>query len=413
VDRRSVLALVGAGITSTSGCLRLQGGGNSTAQEPSTPEETSPEESSSTDTPSDGTNTEDGSNEVTLTESWTDENGVDNIWTREGTFYYNDYNYAAEASHGDGVSWSADTTYDGFERNFGAQAFAADRRYAVFGYTPEVEENEEQGAHFHAYRRYDGEKAWTVGAPSDGSHKWAVGATVVGDTAVLGVADYGEGSAKKPLVYGVDIETGETRWQVDKSVLSGESITYVGSYDGNVYLGVRRLGEYTDGVQVLAGETGELVETHEGWAVGSAGLGSVGQIHGETLFACFSSYIAAYPLGENGLSRSPSEFDSRFNSLVVDNSLVVAGTEDGGVYAFERGSGETRWEASITNSVGAVETTGSHVWVGDTDIGLTAYDRETGSLVHRSTKPVNGDDIAVADDELLLGGDTATAYTID
>jgi outer membrane protein assembly factor BamB len=236
---------------------------------------------------------------------------------------------------------------------------------------------------------------------------------VVGDTAVLGVADYGGGNAEEPLVYGVDIETGEIRWEVDRSVLSGESITYVGSHGGDVYVGVRRLGEYTDGVQVLAGDTGTLVETHEGWAVGMAGLESVAQIHGEALFACFGSYITAHPLGENGPSWPTSEFDSRFSSLVVDNSLVVAGTENGGVYAFERDSGETRWETTITNSVAAVETTASHVWVGDTDIGLTAYDRENGSPVHRSTKPINGDDIGVADDVLLLGGDTATAYTID
>ena len=98
---------------------------------------------------------------------------------------------------------------------------------------------------------------------------------------------------------------------------------------------------------------------------------------------------------------------------MIDNSLVVVGTQAGTVYAFERQSGEMRWEASITNAVAAIETTGAHVWVGDTDIGLTAYDRADGSLVHRSTKPVNGDDIAVADGVLLLGGDTATAYTID
>ena len=102
-----------------------------------------------------------------------------------------------------------------------------------------------------------------------------------------------------------------------------------------------------------------------------------------------------------------------YTTPVIDNSLVVVGTQAGTVYAFERQSGETRWEASITNAVAAIETTGAHVWVGDTDIGLTAYDRADGSLVHRSTKPVNGDDIAVADGVLLLGGDTATAYTID
>jgi outer membrane protein assembly factor BamB len=401
--RRQLLALTGASTSlCVAGCLRFSERDAETSQN---------EASNSSGDQS--TTLDNESNEVTLTESWTDENGVDNIWTREGTFYYNDYNYAAEASHGSGVTWSAETTHDGFDRNFGGDAFAADRQYAVFGYTPEVEENKKQGAHFHAYRRYDGEKMWAVSAPSDGNHKLAVGATVVNDIAVLAVADYGDGNVGEHLVYGVDIKTGEIRWQADRSVLSGESATYVGSHDGNVYVGVRRLRENSDGVQVLAGDTGTLVETNNSWAIGQSGLGSLGQIHGETLFACFGSYVTTYPLGENGLSWPVSEFDSRFRSLVVDNSLAVGGTEAGKVYAFERDSGETRWEATITNPVATLETTASHVWVGDTDIGLTAYDRETGSLAHRSTKPVKGDDIAVADDELLLGGDTAAAYTIE
>lgn len=398
MKRRNVLALVCAGVAGTSGCLRLQGGEEPTPSE----EEPTPSETASDETPPD-----DGSNEVTLTEMWTDENGVGYIWTRENVFYYNSYNYAAEASEMSGVRWSTDTTYNGFDRNFSTDAFAADDRYAIFGYTPQVEEDEERGAHFHAYRRYDGEEMWAVAAPSDGPHNLAAGATAVDGVVALAVSDYGEGDERDPLVYGVDIETGETRWQAGQPAIPAAYVRYLGSYDGDLYLGT------TEGVQVLATETGEVTETYDSWYVGTARLESLGQIHGETLFAGWVETVEAHSLGDDGVSWSNAEVGRVSTTPAVDNSLVVVGTDGGDVYAFERGSGETRWEASITNSVGAIETTASRVWVGDTDIGLTAYDRETGSQVHRSTKPVNGDDIAVTDDVLLLGGDAATAYTID
>jgi len=400
MKRRAALALL-AGISGTSGCLRLVGS-DAPSRESPTPER-SP---TATETPARNTSPS-GESEITLAEAWSDESGVDHVWAVEGTFYYNDYNYAAEASHGDGVRWSTDTTYDGFDENFGADAFASDDQYVVFGYTPEVEGGEQMGAHFHAYRRYDGEEAWVVGAPSDGTHKLAAGAAVVDDTAVLAVSDYGGGNTGEPLVYGVDIGTGEIRWEADRSVLSASLIRGIGSYDGNVYVAT------TEGVKILAGDAGTLVESRDAWYVGSYRLRSLCRIHGDTLFAGWQDNVDAYPLEATGVSWSNSGIGRVSTAPVVDNSLVVAGTQEGDVYAVDRGSGEIRWEASVTNAVGAIETTASHVWVGDSDIGLTAYERETGALVHRSTKAVNGDDISVSDDVLLLGGDTATAYTIE
>ena len=58
-----------------------------------------------------------------------------------------------------------------------------------------------------------------VGAPSDGKHNLAIGATVVDDVVVLAVSDYGTEDTLEPLVWGVDVETGETRWRADGSVL--------------------------------------------------------------------------------------------------------------------------------------------------------------------------------------------------
>ena len=404
MKRRNVLGLIGTGVAGTSGCLRLQGEEGSTPDGSSTPARSPTPDA----TPSDGTQPDDGSAGVTLTESWTGENGIDFIWTVEGIFYFNGYNYAAEASHGDGVRWSGDATHEGVDENLGADAFATDGRHMIFGHIPDPEGNEERGGHFHAYDRATGEEVWAASAPSDGKHNYTIGATVIDDIAVLAVTDYGSMSQQEPLVWGVDIETGEERWRTDQSTLPRSFISYLGSHDGEVYVGMM-----PGGVQVLAGDTGTMTDTHESWYIDKSWGESFGQIHGETLFAASEETLAAHPLGGNGLSWSTSGLGSVHTPPAVDNSLVVVGTEEGEVHALERGSGETRWEASITNPVGAIETTGSHVWVGDTDIGLTAYDRETGSLVHRSAKPVNGDDIAVADDVLLLGGDTATAYTID
>ena len=313
MKRRKAISLIGSGAVGISGCLRLSDEGDSTTEESS-------DES-----------LDDESQEVTLTENWTDENGASNIWTRQNTFYYNDYNYAAEASHGNGVRWSADTTYNGFDKNHGTDAFAADDQYAVFGYTPEVEESEEMGAHFHAYRRYDGEKLWTVGAPSDGTHKLAAGATVVNDIAALAISDYGDGNTGEPLVYGTDIETGEIRWQVDQSTLSRLLIRDIGSYDGNVYVAT------TEGIQVLAGDTGTSVESQEHWYVGSYRFESLSQIHGETLFAAgWQNTLDAHPIDENGLSWSTSELGTVSTTPAVDNSLVVVGTTDGDVNASGR-----------------------------------------------------------------------------
>ena len=87
MKRRGALALLGAGLTGTGGCLRLVDGGESTPQESETPPASETPQDPSTATTSEGTPTSDGPNEVTLTEVWTNDNGVDNIWTREGTFY--------------------------------------------------------------------------------------------------------------------------------------------------------------------------------------------------------------------------------------------------------------------------------------------------------------------------------------
>lgn len=72
------------------------------------------------------------------------------------------------------------------------------------------------------------------------------------------------------------------------------------------------------------------------------------------------------------------------------------------MFAFDRSTGELVWDIRIDGSVGAIDTSALRVWVADEETGRTAYDRTDGTRLHRSTKPINGSDIAVADDVVIL-----------
>jgi len=409
MNRRQILATFGVGIGGLSGCLRLTGADNGST---STGEADASTERQSTD--ENGESAGEEPEEVTLTENWSADPGIDFAWTENGRIFFNDYNGAASASHGGGINWEVEVTYEGFENNFGADAFAIGDGRVTFGYTPDPEVNETLGGHFHTFDTGTGEEVWRFAAPADGKHNFAVGATRVAETVVVATSSYGAQRDQEPLVVGLDPESGEVRWRTDKSTLPTTFLNYVGSYGGEVYVGMQ-----SDGVQVLDPETGSLTEVHESWSV-ARGWGSAwGQIHGDTLFAADrgtsenETVLRAYPLGAQG-----REWSGTFEGTVtvgpaVDNSLVAVGTETGAVYAFDRSTGEMLWDVEIDGSVGSIDTSATHVWVGDGETGLTAYDRTDGTRVHRSTKPLGGDDIAVADDVLLLGGDDTYAYWIE
>ncbi|RLM90184.1 hypothetical protein D3D02_05280 [Halobellus sp. Atlit-38R] len=404
MDRRQVLATFGVGIGGLSGCLRLTGadsGATSTG-----------EADASTDGQSTGTNDERAgsgtASAVTLAENWTGDWGIDFVWTDAGDIYFNDYNAAIKAQHGGGIEWANEATYEGFEDNLGDDAFGTDGEYATFGFTPDPEVNDTLGSHFHAYDVGSGEKLWAFGMPAGGKHNLAEGATIVDGIAVVAAGSSGSEREQEPLVVGLDAESGDALWQTDKSTLPTASINYVGNHDESVYVGMS-----SDGFQVLDPETGELTEVHESWSVTRGPEAALGQFHSDTFFAADWDGLRAYPVGDTGREWANTELDGDPSAgPVVDNSLAVTGTDAGSVYALDRSTGEVRWEASIDGTVGSIATSGLRVWVADRATGLTAYDRTDGTLLHRSTKPVNGADITVVDNVVLLGGDQVHAYTI-
>lgn len=406
MNRRQLLATVGAGVGlgGTSGCLRLTGDGNGTSGSGTTATDSQPTDGGSVSGPA---------GEVTLTENWVGDPGIDFVWTEGESIYFNGYNGAGRASHGSGVKWEQDVTYEGFEDNFGADAFAVDGQYVTFGFRPDPEVDDTLGSRFHTFDEATGEKAWAFSAPSDGKHNTAAGIANLDGTVVVAASSYGAASEQEPLVVGLDAESGEEQWRTDESTLPTGFVTYVGEYAGEVYVGMGY-----DGIRVLDPETGALARDEESWRVGRSFASSRGQIHGDTLFGVQrsgpeeESSLAAYPLGSNGRGWAVT-FDGTVTSgPVVDNSLVIIGTEAGQIYAFDRSNGEQMWSEQIDGSVGAIDMSALHVWVADMDTELTAYDRTDGTRLHRSTKPINGSDIAVSDDVLILGGNGIRGYAI-
>ena len=412
MNRRQLLATVGAGVGlgGTSGCLRLTGEGNQATSGGETATATDSQPAGTTD---EGAGAGPAS-PVTLTESWVGDPGIDFVWTEGGSIYLNDFNGAGRASHGSGVKWEQETTYEGFEDNFGADAFAVDEQYVTLGYRPDPEDSDTLGSHFHTFDEATGEKLWAFGAPADGKHNTAAGATTVDGTVVVAASSYGSASEQEPLVVGLDAESGDEQWRTETPTLPAGFVTYVGEYAGEVYVGMGY-----EGVRVLDPETGSLTRVEESWRVGRSFAASRGRIHGDTLFGVRrsgpedGSSLNAYPLGTNGREWSVT-FDGAVTAgPVVDNSLVTIGTEAGRVHVFDRSTGESVWDVRIDGSVGAIDMSALRVWVADEETGLTAYDRSDGTRLHRSTKPINGSDIAVSDKVLVLGKNGIRGYYIN
>ncbi|WP_128904902.1 outer membrane protein assembly factor BamB family protein [Halorubrum amylolyticum] len=97
---------------------------------------------------------------------------------------------------------------------------------------------------------------------------------------------------------------------------------------------------------------------------------------------------------------------------VVDNSLVIVGTQSGDLYAIDRSTGDTIWSKSIRNSIQFITMTPSYVFVTDRQSGLYGFTRTTGERVHNSTREISGSDISFINGHLLIGGEQAI-YTIE
>lgn len=405
MDRRKMLTLLGT--VGTAGCLRFQEAGtaqtrtaddsiaerttNSPTEETGSVEETE-------DTAGKSGGGEDKITEVTLSERWTTGRNLSIAWARNYWFFFSGFEGVA-AAHASGMRWSRDI--NGGAYNLGTRAFASNGSTVVFGITPDADHEEvsdDAGASFHAFDYNSGDELWTVKAPSNGKHQFAQGVAIVGDIAVVGSHHFADG---EPLVYGIDIASGDKLWETGVPNLPTTRLSDIFAYNNEPYVILGGKGTW-----VLDPQTGSIIDTHESMKAPWPG----GTVFANDLFVTYRG-LTAHDLENGGerWSKSANEFQS--TPPAVDNSLVVAGTESGGIIAFERATGEKLWESNIGQGVQTLELSVSLVWVVAGESGLLALRRNDGEVVYRATHDI--DNIALYENTLLVGGSDTAAYLVD
>lgn len=399
MKRRALISSFGMGIVGSSGCLRLQSDSGESQQS--------------------NDDDEQSSQSVSLTEHWTIEPDLDYIWTQNGDFFFNGYGWAGATNPGGGLRWKQEikTQEDNPADSANVFAFDQNSRYLILGYYPDPSPSDPANeefvtGHFVAFdRQTPGSVGWTHVAPEANGENFPIGATIIDGVAILAVSYYEQ--TEDPWIAGVDLETGEEIWQLDTPGNGVVSPVFVGKYDSNAYIGVFGTNAEYQGVQVVAPDTGSVIEANDRWSIGKTNLTSGGTIHGSTLFAMSTDRngVRAYPLDNTGLEWSIELESNVATGVSVDTALVVVGTDTGQVHALERDSGETRWSASVPQEVDSISVSERHVWATNPDAGLYAFDRTTGEELHNSVQPIDNSHIAVASNVIAFGD--GRAFTIN
>ena len=264
--------------------------------------------------------------------------------------------------------------------------------------------NRIQGAAFLAFDRTSGERLWRVDMPDDGIHARAKGVTVVGDTAVVASDDIGSDTDQEPLVYGVDVETGERRWETGAPDLTTGFISGVTAHDGTVFV-----TQTYDGTYLLDPGTGAVTDYREDMKVSVWG----GTARDGTLFDISGNEITAYRLDGDGTRWSVPDVPDARIPPTVDDDLVIVATQTGYIYAIEADTGAVRWTSRLDRTVRGLAASENHVWAWAVGSTLAGYDREDGTVVYESERNSDLVDLGAIDDTLLVGGGPGTASRID
>lgn len=397
MNRRAFLVAFGGSIS--AGCLRLQGGSDTTQEDGSSPTRDGGDSVDNQTSTNGGDSSDESSSaaddvevsvgesfEIVASHAWFD--GV-NVYVSGGT--------DVAALYPDGIRWQSET--DG---ETGGRAFASSAGTAVFGFNPPDHSATDAAAQFRAYNSADGNDRWQYKAPEDGAHNYPRGAALTEGVAAVGSNRYGSGFEPDPLVTGIDVESGDIRWETYLGSAGAQYLSGMWVYDGLICVGMA-----SDGVALLDPSTGEI----ESELPALRTLTTGGTVGGEQFFAAAESELTAYDLAD-GTTNWSGPIDGRsFIEPMVDSTLVVVGTGSGNVYAFERTTGELSWDGSVTGQVNALTSSTDHVWVATTGGGLIGFDRTEGSVVHRSARDVEA--MVYADDRLVFGADETHVATTE
>lgn len=362
------------GLCGISGCLRLQ--------------RTDRSEGDDQDTSSPG--------EVDLEILESFDLDIRNVWY-DGTMLYGSGVGTVAAFDPDEVRWENDVS--GYR---GERALASKTNTVVFGLTPLDASTPDATAQFRAYNSTDGSSFWEFTAPEDGVHIHPRGAVIINDLAVVGSNKYGVDFEPEPLISGLDIDNGELVWERDLSDQGVRYLSGIWTYNDRICVGTS-----SDGYVLLNPENGDIIEKSDS-IVASYTTGKT--VARNRFISVDDGSISVYNLSDETKIWT-KEIDGRpWFQPVVDSELILVGTGSGKVYAFERGSGELRWENSVNVKVVSIASSPDNIWVATSDSSLTAFDRNGGSVVHQSVRNVK--DMHIINDRILLGGKETHIATI-
>lgn len=412
MKRRALFGLLAGGVT--SGCLRLEqtdgtATGRPTGRTTGAPTTTGTTRRTTnvdrTDTTAEPTDTESAEPTDTGTENGADGDGpslaptwthptdpVTGIWTHDGAIYTSDENRLRK--------YDPDGTQRFRTRSFPGDTYS---QCAAFGASTaavavEATSSATAAAKLVAYDASTGATRWTHTAPEDGEHAAASDVAIGTDTVAVATGSAGTCSDTTERITALDESTGDVRWTVD---VDGECV------NGLHVVSNALLVTTTDRVGVLALESGDRENTREQYY----GFGRF-TAASDVLYGGYDTVEARSTpdLVRQWNHSMPAELTTETAPLVTDDT-AVAGTENGDVVAIERANGERRWRATMPGEITELARSNDHIWAGDRDGTVAAFDPGSGEGLARLDADSPGSrPLGIADDTLLVEGQ---AYRIE
>ncbi|MFB6106228.1 MAG: PQQ-binding-like beta-propeller repeat protein [Halobacteriaceae archaeon] len=406
--RRRYLAALGAG-ASLSGCLRL-----TESQASPGGEATRTTTGGGTDAPSsagDGggsgagaeatTTTTTVTGSLSLSEAWSLDGFVPDVTAHDGRFYALVFagDRALRAVDPDGtVAWTSDPLPENHFTGGRSKPFAFSDARAFVGLSGN---DEVDAGRLFAVSRDDGSVDWQFETPADGMHHNVSAVATAGDLVVCGVDDQGSGSDQEPFVVALDRASGSVQWR---------TAAFDPSFVVDVVAVSDRLAVLTTKqTYVLDAATGEVTDTLERY------VGFTGVAVRDGVLYTGGNPVTAYDLGA-GETRWETQVVSpaRTPPTLAGDSIFV-GTSAGHVIRLDAADGETVWQSRVRTEMREPPVTWrGYVWVTDESGSLYAFRRADGetALDRRPADVSNTRPLAVVDDVLFVGRETATAYRI-
>ena len=372
--RQFVSTLVGSGVASTVGCLRL----TEQSEQSSSP--------GSTDgTPESPTGRSTGS--VRLEREWTASDLSGDALISNVAVWRDGSSVIVGRYDADSPDYLRYLSNDGTELWRGADvpeshtvyrsSLAVDGDTIVAGFpresnrTFQPDNANDDGALVHCYDGRSGDLLWKTTTPPESYFLSSIG--IADDGMVTAATD--ARSSNGVDIYGLDISTGEQRWRQPELPVE-DTVTRI---TDSITNGSRLFVSSFWGIFALDVTSGDVVEQYRRSGAPYFGL----TVEDEHLYGTDSSTVNKFDISENS-SRWETDLvgngsGGRHCELGDDSVFVDDG--DGYVYSFDKRTGAENWRLRVDGQTNGLALTPQHVWISDTTGVVRGYTRESGEAV--------------------------------